>query len=319
MSHAEFHPTIQHTPQPISDVEVRTSTALEVLTDFPAPATITVEQDPVVPGLFESIRSDIRESRKPVKTVALGALALATQIPDRIRLIAILAPPAAIEVMNHTQNPILAALAAAGIYAGFNFSNGEALTQALAAYPKTLDSFDRKFPAVVKVFEQSLPGVMNNSETVQGTTDLIQPSKTRRVSQFVGRCLRKAGKHVRGWGTSIGMGSTAFVATASVKGRSVSEVRKLNAGVTYNGSVGVFSIAAGLTGGLKELAQRGQYELADNISDFVGDTKLWLGLAACSMAAEYRVNRKKARELATELKANEATIYILETVDESNS
>ncbi len=255
--------------------------------------------------LLRASKQDLRESDSKLRTLGLGAVALGTQVFDRARVIILLAPPTVINVMEKTGSPVLAGLAGAGIYAGFNYANGEGLTQGLAAYPKTLEKFNERYPAVVSLFEQSLPGMMQGEKTQHKDENI---SRMRRVLEAAKDTKSKAGMHLRRSLAGISLGSTAFVATASTRGRSKSEVRKTNVGVTVDGAAGVFAIAAGATAGVKELAMRGHFEMANDINNFLGDNRTWYAAAGLSIAGEYFANRKKAKELREETEEDDFPI-----------
>lgn len=248
-------------------------------------------------------QADIQNSGKPRRTLALGALALGTQVIDRMRTVVLLVPPAVVSTMEGTNNPWIAGAVGAGLYAGINFGNGEGLTHGLAAYPKTTETFNNKYPGVVSLFEQSLPGISKSSvEKSQSPEQLTRSSKLG--AGIIGSVMNslktapgKLGLHVRRSMAGISLGSTAFVATDSTRGSSIQEVRKTNAKVTADGAVGVYALGASMTWGIRELAMRGHMETADKLQGVVESRWTWYGVAALSVIGEWAANRKKNREI----------------------
>lgn len=260
--------------------------------------------------LSNAVGDDIRESDSPWRTRGLGALAIGTQVFDRVRIIILLAPQAVVATMEQTNNPWLAGFVGAGIYAGANYTNGEALTQGLAAYPKTTETFNQKYPGVVSLFEQSLPGLLDGSAEKTRTQE--QHEKNRKLGAgIVGSVIgglkatpRKLGLHVRRSMAGISLGSTAFVATESTRGSLKRDVRKTNAKVTADGAAGVFALGAGMTWSIRELAIRGQMETADKLQSVVENRWTWYGVAALSIMSEYSANRRKNRKIREEQAKN---------------
>lgn len=237
-------------------------------------------------NVLNAARSDVKHSPHKLRTVALGSLAIGTQILDRARISLILVPAVATEVMENTNQALPTAIAAAATFAAWNGSMGEVLNNGLGEYPKAIDSFKGNFPAVVDVFSESLPGLEAD--------DTVSPQeKQSRFRAF----FRKIGLHTRRAATGIGIGSTAFVATNHAQGKSKSEVRKTNLAVTADTGILVGGIAGATVETIKKLAERGHVELAKDIQSAVTDMRLWYGVAVLSMISKYVSNRRRRAQL----------------------
>lgn len=238
-------------------------------------------------NIVKASREDVTESPNKVKTVGLGIATIGTQVLDRARISVVFVPKVATEVLNHTNEAAIVGLAAGATYALWNGSVGEVLNNGIDEYPEAKESFTENFPAVVEVFSESLPGLSDDTEDA---------SKQTFMKQF----FKKIGLHARRAGTGIGIGSTAFVATAHAKGLSKKEARKINLGVTLDTGLLVGGIAGVTVEAINRLAESGRYELANDIKNVVTDMRVWYGVAVFSMVSEYLGNRRKKRDLIKE-------------------
>ncbi len=93
----------------------------------------------------------------------------------------------------------------------------------------------------------------------------------------------------------MGIGTTAFVGTATLNGYSQRETSKVNLLASADGGVVGALVGFGASKTVMELANHGHLELANDIQNTVGDSRLWLGLAAISMGAEFISSRKKRK------------------------
>jgi hypothetical protein len=235
------------------------------------------------------IKSDGERRTAKVWAAATGI----TQILDRSRIVIITAPPAAISVLEHTGSTVAAGATAAAIFTVWNGSMGETLNQGLSRFPKGVEEFSEQFPSTVELFTQSLPGIepKNADETSQSYM-LDQEHKSGAIKKL----RTVVGKHIRRSFTGMGIGSTAFVATASANGYEKNEVSKVNAGVTADTAGLVFLLGLGVTESISKLGES-HPALAHDIQNVVQDSRFWLGIAALSMASEYMANKKKREEI----------------------
>lgn len=226
---------------------------------------------------------------------SLIAATIGTQIVDRARVVIITAPPAAVAVLESTNSPVAAAATAAGIFATWNGSVGEVLTQTMAKFPRSMRKFRQEFPSVLNVFSDSLAGIREQTEDNPRKNhhpDSIQAEKsfTTKIKEALNPQLRTR-RALQG----MSLGSTAFVATASTNGEKKRDVRKHNIGVTTDTSALIFGVVLGVAEAIHHLGKSNP-ELVQNIQDVAGDARLWLGLAGLSIISEFRSNRKKRKE-----------------------
>lgn len=247
------------------------------------PGTLTFRQK--LSKILHSSKEDIQESNNRFRSAALGIAALGTQILDRASVSLVLVPTVATEVLNSTHQALPVGLAAAGAFFVWNATVGEVLTNALAEYPEAVKDFQEEFPSVVNVFSESLPGLEEIHEA--------EPQFPESTLKSIGK---KASLHMRRAGTGIGIGSTAFVATASAKGESKATVRRINLAVSTDTGFLVGGIAGGVAQAIISLSEHGQTELANEIKSTATDMRVWYGLAIVSMASEYIRNRRKRKQ-----------------------
>ncbi len=243
-------------------------------TDMGEPASVT-ESDKI----FESIKRDIVESPKKSRTILLGSLALGTQVVDRARLGIVLVPHLAVATMEHTQNSILTGLVTGASLFAWNAIVGESFGRGLQKFPKTTKAFANKFPTFNESLTDALPGIETNIED-------------RKVD---GSIRDKFRLHRRRAQAVMGIGTTAFVGTATLNGYTQRETSKVNLIASADGGAVGALVGFGASKAVMELANHGHLELANDIQNTVGDSRLWLGLAAVSMGAEFISSRKKRK------------------------
>lgn len=246
----------------------------------------------------KEVVSEYKSGSATEKLTSSGLIAatIGTQLVDRARVVIITAPPAAVAVLESTNSPVAAAATAAGIFAAWNGTVGEVLTQTMAKFPRAMKKFRQEFPGVLNVFSDSLVGIREQEDTpsVVNNPDPTQPKK-KLASKFI-ESLNPRLRTKRAL-QGMSLGSTAFVATSSTKGESKKEVRKHNIGVTADTSALIFGVVLAVAESIHHLG-KSHPELVQNIQDVAGDARLWLGLAGLSIISEFRANRKKRKELS---------------------
>lgn len=240
----------------------------------------------------EAVKEDIVESDHPLRTVGvLGGVAL-TQGFDRLRLVVALLPPVVVHVMEETNNSNTAGLVGGGLFALYGLGLAEALRTGLGKVPTAMEVTKKEFPGLVAVAEDALPGMRNGQTTLQNAPEDAGTIKKAAVhtKNTARRISSSVGTHFRRGLAGIGIGTTAFVATAAVDGQSKREIRKTYAKVAADSGILVAGIAKGTTQGIKHLALNGHPELASDLQGFVENKWTWYTLAAGSMAVEYALN-----------------------------
>jgi len=230
---------------------------------------------------------DIQENDHKVATSFIGAGLVVSQVLDRSRFAVIIVPKVGTTVLEHTQNPVLTGLAAAG--ANFAWTNlvGEFTTQGLVRFPKTVEAFTKKFPKFVDFFQSGLPGLRKKE-----VLETEQPLKKGNVDHIKSEAIMHTKRSVSG----MGLGSTAFVATASTLGYNERQMRRVNLGVSLDTSALVFGAGWGLGKYVMELTENGEYEKVQTIQSWVGNSKNWLALAGALMVTDYTTKKLQARK-----------------------
>ncbi|MDQ5972245.1 MAG: hypothetical protein QG553_404 [Patescibacteria group bacterium] len=257
---------------------------------------------PRVRAVGAAVIEDVSQSEHKVKTASLLAATIISQAADRARLSVILVPHLATKVLTETQSPTQAAIVGAATYFAWSGATGEILNRGLNQLPGATKQFKEEFPVVVDLFRDSLPGMNDDAKNIPNKTaeeeimtEAIESEEIQKRASRIGAFISKHGK--RGV-TGAAIGSTAFVATASVDGFTSRQKTKLNLSVATDASAVVAGVVAGVGQALMELPKHGYYWQAKYASDVVTDLRFWYALAGASVVSEYVDNRKKMKELA---------------------
>lgn len=245
-------------------------------------------------NVIEGAKTDIRESETKCADLAWGIGTIATQAADRFRISLILAPEAALRAFEHTDKSIAAGAAAAGVFMLWNGTMGEVLTQTLSRFKKGTESFEENFPAIVSLFTDSLAGIESSEQRALATETVVDKKVHFERLLSIGKT---ATTHVRRAMSGLGLGSTAFVATAAVNDYTKEEVREQNAAVTLDTGVAIFGIGWGLAGYINSLAEQGELERAQDILNVVDNNWVWYSIAGASMVMEFASARHRAKKL----------------------
>ncbi len=239
--------------------------------------------------LCGSVAADYRSDEySKIGTASWGALTAGTQIIDRLRLGVVLIPPMAVEVMEQTHNSLATAAVTGAAFTAWNVVVGSAFGQGISRFPRTNQTVTESFPRLIDTFNNALPG-MEKPAQEQKIIDPIDQTFDQKSSRF-GRFMT----HIRRSFSVMGIGTTAYAGTAAVNGHTPKDVLKINAVASADGGALAAVVAGGAAESVMQLASSGHPELALDVQNFVGDSRLWLGVAAVSMAAELWSNRRKS-------------------------
>jgi hypothetical protein len=234
-----------------------------------------------------SVKGDFREGRHWSIKALSGAAMIGTQIVDRSRLTVVWVPTVALDVFKATGNPVETGLAAGALFGAWCLGVGGTLTEGLAQFPNTTNSVDANFPGLTGFFEDALPGFNTNPEAEQ------QRSAARRIGS-------KILMHLRRGGAAIGVGNTAYVATATAKGRRKAKIHELSAATAGDGGVVMATFIGGVAGVIKAISYSNP-ELALRIQHDASNANIWYGLAGVLLSSQYlatRHQKKQARKTA---------------------
>lgn len=229
-------------------------------------------------NVLGAVGTDYQESENRVALVAAGLGTVAVQAVDRARLSIVLVPHVAISTLEHTNSSWQAGAAAGLTFAGWCAGVGGTTAEGLRQYPNTMESVKENFPGAVKFFQDALPGVDSYDKDKEDTRSL-----PRKIG---GRILTGLS---RGW-TVTGIGTVAYVSTAAAKGEDRSTMHKLNANASADGGVIVGGVAGSVSYGITKISDP---ELAQNIIDVAGDSRVWYGVAGAMIAGQYASNKWK--------------------------
>ncbi len=245
--------------------------------------TVTESAGYKIKRIAEAARKDYSESDSKRRTGVLGGLAVATQVLDRFRVGVVLVPKVATEVLENTYAIKPTAAAAAATFMAWNFTVGEVLNYGLEEYPRTVDQFKEEFPTFVALFEQSLPGMRQDTEE-------HNPDSSPSLGS---RAIKKFSTHTKRALSGISLGSTAYVATAAAQGRTRAERTRINTEVTAATGLLIGGLGASVAWSVLELPKRGHAWAATKISDTVSNMKIWWGVAASMIGVDYYLNKKQ--------------------------
>lgn len=248
--------------------------------------------------VLDTAREEFSSDPNKVRSLAWGTLAVGSQVLDRARVSIVLVPEIATQVMEHTQNSILTGGATGGAIFLWCGAVGGVFGHALHKFPKSVSKFTDSFPGFVDTFSDSLAGVENKRNALDPSSakNELQPNTPVEEQQDKG-LEERIRINVKQATTTIGIGSTIFVGTATANGYSPSETSRMN--IKVSGNAGVLGAVLGLTISetLMQLAENGHLDLANNIqNNFVGNRYVWLGLAALSMTSEFVQSRLRKRK-----------------------
>jgi hypothetical protein len=255
--------------------------------------------------VYGSVVEDYKDSNNRLRTVALGGLALSTQVLDRLRFAVVLVPTVSIDVLKHTHSATEAAIAGGGLFAAWCLTVGGTLTEGMAEFPKATSTFEEDFPGFTSVVEDSLPGLYseNSNRQDEGEIEKARLAQLRNIG-------KKVTMHAKRGLTAIGIGNTAYVAVASVRGRSKGGIHRLSAATGIDGGIMAGLIVGGVSESLIKLGDS-HPELAMHIQNAASNKYLWYGVAIGLMAVNFaatRISRKKEEKLKLEAGLSESVI-----------
>lgn len=244
----------------------------------PTPNEHTLPISKRIGEVFSSAATDYKESEYKLANVAIGLGTVAVQALDRARASVVFVPTIAANVLQETQSPAQAAIAAGATFASWCVAVGGATTEGLKQYPTAVSKFEQNFPGVVGFFEDSLPGLEKPDRTQP-------PSIARRIGSRVLTGVK------RGF-TVTGIGTAAYTSTAVAKGKSRKEVHTLNANASVDGGTIVGGAVYGVGTSIVQLSHEHPL-LAQQIQDHATNIKLWYGVAGAMMAGQFVSTRYK--------------------------
>lgn len=253
-----------------------------------------------------AFKVDAKNSETKIQAAGWAALTVATQAADRARLVLVYGTPFAVEASNTANNSLIGPVVLASIFAVSNFATGEALTQSMDHFKGTKESFRNDFPLTVELFADALAGVASKELTTTEPTDeaLVMSAEDDSLDTPWYKKL-KLPLPVRRSMTGVGLGSTAFVATSSMLGKSNKEVRAINAKVTRDTSGFIIVVGTGLLEGIKRMYNYGWESEAKFLSDHAQDGKTWLGFAGISIVGTFVSNKLAKRKLQKQHKTEQ--------------
>ena len=223
---------------------------------------------------LRAVKADFSESEHRTSLVASGLGTVAVQAADRLRASIVLVPQVAINVLQNTNSPVEAGVAAGLTFAGWCAIVGGTTTEALNKYPKTMEAFGDNFPGVVDFFDEALPGVDDY--------DKDKADKHSLARRIGGRVLTGAKRGL----TVSGIGTVAYVSTAATKGNRRSAIHRLNANASAEGGVVIGGVVYGIAETISQISVT-HPALAERIVNDASNIKLWYGVAGVMIAGQY--------------------------------
>jgi hypothetical protein len=227
-----------------------------------------------------AIGADYRESHNKLQNAAIGAGVLALQGLDRARASVVFVPTIAVHVFQNSHSPAEAAVAGGLAFATWCTAVGGITTEGLHQYPRAVKEFETGFPGFVDFFNDALPGIDPPTPEERDETSLA-----KRIGSRVLTGIK------RGF-TVSGIGTVAYVSTATVKGKSKPETHKMNLHASLDGGTAVGAIIFGAGEGIVRLAHSDPI-LAERIQNDASNIKLWYGVAGAMMLGQFVSNRLK--------------------------
>ena len=268
------------------------------------------DRSPVLQG----VSSDLRETNSKLATLGLGAAAITYQLYDRRRWIVTVVPPAIISTMEETGSSNKAGLIGGLIFAGWIGLGAESTSAGIGRFPNTTDRLAKKFSNAVTASSKALGTAeqVTVKQKEESDPELSKPARLLAVSKKVAKTAMKPVifplKHFGRGLKTIGLGSTAYVATARAQGRSSSEIRKkVTLPLVADSFFTVGAIGKGTTEGLKQLALHGHHQAAENIQNVLESEWTWNGVAGFTIALGlgFWVNdRHNQKKMEAENRAN---------------
>jgi hypothetical protein len=229
------------------------------------------------------VSSAVSESREaPLKTGLPVALGLGTQAISRtVRLSAVIVPEAATRTYDATNNTFLAGLAGAAAFWSWNSLVGQSAAGMIAQSPKTLEITKKEFPNLVDFF-------MGATETKK--EDAPKKSSGSKLATFGKRAL-----------AGVGLGPTMYVGSEMAASGDVKKATKVNLEVATGSSIVVGGLVMGLMEGIEELAERGHYELSQDIFNVLSNGQVWQGVGFGIAYLGWRASKKEEQNSVAEL------------------
>jgi hypothetical protein len=241
-------------------------------------------------NILSAIGTDYHDSDHKFLTVAAGVGTLGVQVVDRARAAVLVVPLVAADVLVATNSPAEAAIAGGATFAAWCAAVGISTTEGLNQFPNATRQVGEEFPGFVSVFEDALPG-------------LEKPIPTKNIA-------KRAGKRVltglqRGV-AAVGIGTTAYVSTASAQGKERKEIHKLNMKVSLDGGFVVGGVVLGVGETIAHVAAS-HPELAEVIQNDATNTDYYFYAALALMTGQFAGARIKAfrnRNKSSDLNSN---------------
>lgn len=231
--------------------------------------------------------TDYKESQHKIQKIGVGVGVIAMQSLDRLRASVIFVPEIAVNVLQNTHSPVEAALAGGAAFATWCTVVGGVTNEGLHQFPVAVESFEDNFPGAVEFFSDALPGVNSPS-----SEEIKKQSVAKRIGNRIILGLK------RGY-TVSGIGTVAYVSTASVQGKSKKEGHKLNLNASLDGGAAVSGVVLMAGEAIVRIGDSNP-ELAKNIQDYASNIKLWYGVAAFMIISNFisnRLNKRSKKEV----------------------
>lgn len=226
--------------------------------------------------------ADIKGSPHRLRTVAAGLGTVALQAADRARTSLAFVPWAAFATLEATHNPAYVGAAAGATFGAWCLGIGAVSTEGFQEFSGTVATFQKNFPGVVDFFQQALAGFEQPAA--------VQPqSRMARIKHRLATAL--------GRGPAVaGIGTLPYVGAASLQRWSRADIHRLNVGASIDGVWPIAALGA-IVGGVDVLLGTKYPTGVHRFEAAVSDYKVWLGVAAGSLALTFIANmRKKAKQ-----------------------
>jgi|GEM_PF-2832672 len=237
-----------------------------------------------VSQVIRAARTDFAQSKHKNRAGASAAMTATVQAIGFSRAPSVLIPHEAISVLHSTGSPVASALTTALLFGTWCYAVGATINNSMGHYRSAVKEIGRSFAAPLKHFSDALPNV----EREHGA---------RRFSpRHIGKQLLK---HIHRGFTSYGVGIVPYIATAGMQGASKSDIRRLSAGLSLDGAAVVGGLSLGVGETIVNISRK-HPELAHDIQNYVGDIRVWYGIAGALMVAEWLKKRRMGKQASVQ-------------------
>lgn len=242
--------------------------------------------------IFRAANADRKQSEHKIIDTAASVATGGVVAVGLSRLPTAIVPKVTAELLQHTHNALEVGLGTAAAVGIWGFISGETLNQGISRYPTAVETAEEKFPAIIGLFSDSLPGLESSSPNNDETQQRFRASK-------IGNFLLNHGR--RGM-TAVAIGIAPYVGAAHIKGESRPAIRKLAAKSALDGGTVIGAISGLVAEGII-LVSHDNPGLAHTMQSDLGNTKLWWAAAGSLMAAELANKVRGRRKAAAESRA----------------